>query len=85
MLSTAKLLLRVWHLIDEAFSAAVARAALMQMVKYLEENGFQVIYAAPPEKIGSIGQYIQSTVSLIITGRYTNAVEGLVKLDEFND
>lgn len=70
--------------IDEAFSA-LSRERIEQMVKYLEENGFQVIYAAPPEKIGSIGQYIQSTVSLIITGRYTNAVEGLVKLDEFND
>lgn len=71
-------------IIDEAFSA-LSRERIEQMVKYLEENGFQVIYAAPPEKIGSIGQYIQSTVSLIITGRYTNAVEGLVKLDEFND
>jgi len=69
--------------IDEAFSA-LSRERIEQMVKYLEENGFQVIYAAPPEKIGSIGQYIQSTVSLVITGRYTNAVEGLVKLDECN-
>jgi hypothetical protein len=54
------------------------------MVKYLEENDFQVIYAAPPEKIGSIGQYIRSTVSLVVTGRYTHAVEGLVKFDEIN-
>ena len=54
------------------------------MVKYLEKNDFQVIYAAPPEKISSIGQYIQSTVSLVPTGRYTHAVEGLVKINEFN-
>ena len=66
--------------IDEAFSA-LSRERIEQMVKYLEENGFQVIYAAPPEKIGSIGQFIQSTVSLVVTGRYTNAVEGLVKPD----
>ena len=66
--------------IDEAFSA-LSRERIEQMVKYLEENDFQVIYAAPPEKIGSIGQFIQSTVSLVVTGRYTNAVEGLVKTD----
>ena len=46
---------------------------------YFEENHFQVFYAAPPEKINSIGQFIDSAVSLIVTGRYTNAVEGLVK------
>jgi uncharacterized protein YPO0396 len=69
--------------IDEAFSA-LSRERIEQMVKYLEENDFQVIYAAPPEKIGSIGQYIRSTVSLVMTGRYTHAVEGLVKFDEIN-
>jgi chromosome segregation ATPase len=69
--------------IDEAFSA-LSRERIEQMVKYLEENDFQVIYAAPPEKIGSIGQFIRSTVSLVVTGRYTNAVEGLVKFDEIN-
>ncbi len=67
--------------IDEAFSA-LSRERIEQMVKYLEENHFQVIYAAPPEKIGSIGQFIHSTVSLVVTGRYTNAVEGLVTVDE---
>ena len=66
--------------IDEAFSA-LSRERIEQMVKYLEENDFQVIYAAPPEKIGSIGQFIQSTVSLVVTGRYTSAVEGLIKSD----
>lgn len=67
--------------IDEAFSA-LSRERIEQMVKYLEENDFQVIYAAPPEKIGSIGQFIQSTVSLVMTGRYTTAVEGLVTFHE---
>lgn len=67
--------------IDEAFSA-LSRERIEQMVKYLEENDFQVIYAAPPEKINSIGQFIQSTVSLVTTGRYTNAVEGLVRVNE---
>lgn len=69
--------------IDEAFSA-LSRERIEQMVKYLEKNDFQVIYAAPPEKISSIGQHIQSTVSLVTTGRYTHAVEGLVKINEFN-
>ena len=67
--------------IDEAFSA-LSRERIEQMVKYLEENDFQVIYAAPPEKICSIGQFIQSTVSLFTTGRYTNAVEGLVRWND---
>ncbi len=64
--------------IDEAFSA-LSRERIEQMVRYFEENHFQVFYAAPPEKISSIGQFIDSTVSLVETGRYTNAVEGLVK------
>ena len=66
--------------IDEAFSA-LSRERIEQMVKYFEENNFQVIYAAPPEKINSIGSFIGSTVSLVITGRYTNVVEGLVNGD----
>lgn len=65
--------------IDEAFSA-LSRERIEQMVKYLEDNQFQVFYAAPPEKINSIGSYIGSTVSLITMGRYTDAVEGLVKV-----
>ncbi len=64
--------------IDEAFSA-LSRERIEQMVKYLENNCFQVFYAAPPEKISSIGSYVESTVSLVTTGRYTDAVEGLVK------
>lgn len=68
--------------IDEAFSA-LSRERIEQMVNFLEDNNFQVIYAAPPEKIGSIGAYINSTVSMVTTGRYTNAVEGLVNMDEF--
>ncbi len=69
--------------IDEAFSA-LSRERIEQMVRYFEENHFQVIYAAPPEKIGSIGTFIQSTVSLVITGRYTNMIEGLVRMNEIS-
>jgi len=63
--------------IDEAFSA-LSHERIEQMVKYLSDNAFQVIYAAPPEKIGSIGEHVTTTVSLVLTGRYTNAVEGLI-------
>lgn len=63
--------------IDEAF-AALSQERIEQMVKYFEQNGFQVMYAAPPEKINSIGSHIDTTVSLVETGRYTNAVEGLI-------
>ncbi len=70
--------------IDEAFSA-LSRERIEQMVRYFEENHFQVIYAAPPEKIGSIGTFIQSTVSLVITGRYTNMIEGLVKVNGISE
>lgn len=70
--------------IDEAFSA-LSRERIEQMVHYFEENHFQVIYAAPPEKIGSIGTFIQSTVSLVITGRYTNMIEGLVKVNGISE
>lgn len=68
--------------IDEAFSA-LSRERIEQMVKFFEDNKFQVIYAAPPEKIDSIGSHINSTISLCMKGKYTWAVEGLVKLDEF--
>lgn len=65
--------------IDEAF-AALSRERIEQMVGYLEDNRFQVMYAAPPEKISSIGNAIDTTISLVSTGRYTCMVEGLVKL-----
>lgn len=68
--------------IDEAFSA-LSRERIEQMVKFLEDNKFQVIYAAPPEKIDSIGSYINSTVSLCLKGKFTYAIEGLVKNDNF--
>lgn len=63
--------------VDEAF-AALSLERIEQMVNYFEMNGFQVLYAAPPEKINSIGSHIDSTVSLVNKGRYTKAVEGLV-------
>lgn len=63
--------------VDEAF-AALSIERIEQMVNYFEMNGFQVLYAAPPEKINSIGSHIDSTVSLVNKGRYTKAVEGLV-------
>ena len=65
--------------IDEAFSA-LSRERIEQMVKYLEENHFQVIYAAPPEKIDSIGSHIDTVVSLIPHDRYTFAIEGLTEM-----
>lgn len=61
--------------IDEAFSA-LSKERIEQMVKFLEENNFQVFYAAPPEKINSIGQHIDNTVSLYTHGKYTKPVEG---------
>ena len=70
--------------IDEAFSA-LSRERIEQMVKFFEDNRFQVIYAAPPEKIDSIGSYINSTVSLCMKGKYTWAVEGMVKPREFSE
>ncbi|MCI6731486.1 MAG: AAA family ATPase [Lachnospiraceae bacterium] len=68
--------------IDEAFSA-LSRERIEQMVKYFEENNFQVIYAAPPEKISSIGQFITSTVSLFTSGNYTYAIEGQDKTNAY--
>ena len=61
--------------IDEAFSA-LSKERIEQMVKFLEDNNFQVFYAAPPEKINSIGQHIDNTVSLYTHGKYTKPVEG---------
>lgn len=69
--------------IDEAFSA-LSRERIEQMVRFFEDNKFQVIYAAPPEKIDSIGSHINSTISLCMKGKYTWAIEGLVKSDEFS-
>lgn len=64
--------------IDEAF-AALSRERIEQMVKYLEDNCFQVMYAAPPEKISSIGDLIDTTISLVSSGKYTKIIEGLVR------
>ena len=65
--------------IDEAF-AALSRERIEQMVRYLEENRFQVMYAAPPEKISSIGEGIDTTISLVSSGKYRQMIEGLVEL-----
>ena len=64
--------------IDEAFSA-LSKERIEQMVRFLEENHFQVFYAAPPEKIDSIGSHIDNTVALYSDGKYTTAEEGLRK------
>lgn len=64
--------------IDEAFSA-LSKERIEQMVKFFEDNDFQVFYAAPPEKIDSIGRHISNTVSLFTSGRYTHVVEGISK------
>ena len=64
--------------IDEAF-AALSRERIEQMVDYLETNDFQVVYAAPPDKINSIGSHIQTTITLVPKGRQSFAVEGLLK------
>ena len=64
--------------IDEAFSA-LSKERIEQMVKFLEDNSFQVFYAAPPEKIDSIGRYIDNTVALYTDGRYTKPIEGFKK------
>ncbi len=61
--------------IDEAF-AALSKERIEQMVGYLEDNHFQVMYAAPPEKIASIGAAIDTTISLASSGRYTKMIEG---------
>lgn len=65
--------------IDEAFSA-LSKERIEQMVRFLEENHFQVFYAAPPEKIDSIGSHIDNTVALYSDGKYTIAEEGLRKV-----
>lgn len=65
--------------IDEAFSA-LSKERIEQMVRFLEENHFQVFYAAPPEKIDSIGSHIDNTVALYPNGKYTIADEGLRKV-----
>ena len=64
--------------IDEAFSA-LSKERIEQMVRFLEVNHFQVFYAAPPEKIDSIGSHIDNTVALYSDGKYTIAEEGLRK------
>lgn len=64
--------------IDEAFSA-LSRERIEQMVDYLEANDFQVVYAAPPDKINSIGSHIQTTITLVPKGSQSFAVEGMIK------
>ena len=63
---------------DEAFSA-MSPDRVEQMVRYFENNHFQVIYAAPPQKINEIGSHIASTVSLFVNGKYPVAVDGAVR------
>ncbi len=69
-------------LIDEAF-ASLSPDRIEQMVRFFELNGLQVIYAAPPEKINTIGRHINTTISLAKKGRLTYSYEG--KIDEYID
>lgn len=64
--------------VDEAFSK-MDPERISQMVDYFEENGFQTFYAAPPEKINSIGTRINTTISIMKKGDYSFAIEGLEK------
>ena len=57
--------------IDESF-ANLSAERINQLVKYLEDNHFQVIYAAPPEKLSTIGVAVPNTIGLISSGRYTH-------------
>ncbi|MBQ8162261.1 MAG: AAA family ATPase [Clostridia bacterium] len=67
--------------LDEAFHA-LSQDRAEQLVRYFEDHHFQVIYAAPPKMIYPIGPWISTVVSLIQTGRYTQAVEGLIDVEE---
>jgi uncharacterized protein YPO0396 len=60
--------------IDEAYNA-LSDDRIKQLVKFFEDNHFQVFYAAPPQKIGPIGEHIDTTIVLSHSGVYTQLVE----------
>lgn len=64
--------------IDEAFSV-LSPERIEQMVKYFTANGFQVIYAAPPDRINTIGSYVDTNISLVQKGKHTKIIEGLIE------
>lgn len=51
-------------MIDEAFSK-LSNDRIVPMVHYLEDNGFQAMFAAPTQKIESIGEIVSTSVALI--------------------
>lgn len=55
----------------------MSRERIEQMVKYFEEHDFQVIYAAPPEKMSSIGRFINTSVLISAKDNYSFAIEGI--------
>ncbi len=67
--------------IDEAFSA-MSDDRVEQMVRFFEQNGIQAFYSAPPKMAASIGAHIGTVVSLVQSGRFTQAVEGLIRADD---
>ncbi len=67
--------------IDEAFST-MSDDRVEQMVNYYERNGLQVFYSAPPKMASSIGANTGTVISLVQSGRFTQAVEGLIRKDD---
>lgn len=64
---------------DEAF-AAFSVERIKQMVEYFKEYNFQVIYAAPDEKIGTIGRFMDSTITCVKPHghKYSDYIDGKV-------
>lgn len=62
--------------IDEAFSVLDPRR-IEELIKFFEENHFQVIYAAPQGKLSDIGKYINTVIGLVPNGKYTKSIEGI--------
>ena len=60
---------------DEAYSA-LSMDRIEQLVKYFEDNDFQMIYAAPDDKLGIIGPFVDTTIALYSSGKYAKAIEG---------
>lgn len=67
--------------IDEAF-AAMDEDRIVSMIDYFNDNGLQVIYAAPDKTMHNIAPYVDTTVTVVKKNRKADVIDMQMGFDE---
>ena len=67
--------------IDEAF-AAMDEDRIRSMIDYFNDNGLQVLYAAPDKTMHNIAPYVDTTVTVVKKNRKADVIDMQMRFDE---